>query len=206
LPRTKLQNEQLKQERKQMIAECGLKVFCEKSFNGTQMTDIAKKLGVSHGLIYHYFKNKQELFEYVIDKSEQALSSEIDKIVKSNTNNTEKLIALTDYLLNSSIKDKIFPFQFFTILTKRFQDINLYGIFEKKRKHKHGFFEPLKEIFENGEKNGEFTLTHGFKQSVLLYFSIIHGAILGYILSPESCRESFEFLKTKTIVEIFIKK
>jgi len=206
MPRTKEQNEQLKTERKNMIAECGLKVFCEKSYGGTQMTDIAKKAQISHGLIYHYFKNKEELFDYVLMRSRQSISVELEKIVNSDISNTEKVKQLTDFLINSSIKNKNFPFEFFTLLSRRFQDININGIFEKGKNHKHNVFNSLYNIFEDGEKKGEFYFKNGLKQSTMLYFSIVHGAILGYVLCPEPYRNTFEFLKAETIVEIFTKK
>lgn len=52
-----------KESRKRELAIAGLKVFCEKGFDGATIEDIVKKAGCSHGLFYHYFKNKNEVFD-----------------------------------------------------------------------------------------------------------------------------------------------
>ncbi len=51
---------------KKRIVEAAIQVFAEKGFHQAKMTDIAKKLGVSKGTIYQYFKSKDELFEAVV--------------------------------------------------------------------------------------------------------------------------------------------
>jgi len=206
MPRTQLQNEQIKLQRKNLIAECGLKVFCEKSFDGTQMTDIAKKAEISHALIYHYFKNKQELFDYVILKSQKIFRQQIDEIINSSLSNKDKLSAITDFFIKSSITNKNFPFEFFTLISRRFHDIYLYEIVDTNHKHKNGIFKPIKEIFESGIKTGEFNSNYNITQTMLLYFSIIHGAVLGYVLCPTQIRNTLEFLDTKTVIDIFTKK
>jgi AcrR family transcriptional regulator len=51
---------------KKRIVEAAITVFAEKGFHQAKMTDIAKKLGVSKGTIYQYFKSKEELFLAVV--------------------------------------------------------------------------------------------------------------------------------------------
>ena len=63
MPKTARQLEKIKAERKDQIVLAGLKVFCEKGYDGAKVDDIVKKAGCSHGLFYHYFRNKQEIFD-----------------------------------------------------------------------------------------------------------------------------------------------
>lgn len=46
----------------QKILKAALKIFVDKGFAGTSMSTIAQKAGVPQSLIYHYFKNKEELW------------------------------------------------------------------------------------------------------------------------------------------------
>ena len=57
MPKTARQLEKIKAERKDQIVLAGLKVFCEKGYDGAKVDDIVKKAGCSHGLFYHYFRN-----------------------------------------------------------------------------------------------------------------------------------------------------
>ena len=47
----------------QMAGYC----FAEKGFKKTTMEDVAKRAGVSKGLVFHYFVSKQAIFKAVID-------------------------------------------------------------------------------------------------------------------------------------------
>ncbi len=51
---------------KKRIVDAAIQVFAAKGFHKAKMTDIAKKLGVSKGTIYQYFKSKEDLFEAVV--------------------------------------------------------------------------------------------------------------------------------------------
>jgi AcrR family transcriptional regulator len=51
-----------KEQARVRIIEQALKVFSERGYYRTRMTDIASNLGVSKGAIYQYFESKEQLF------------------------------------------------------------------------------------------------------------------------------------------------
>jgi AcrR family transcriptional regulator len=55
-----------KEERPQEITEAALSAFAEKGYAATRVDDVAKRAGVSKGLLYLYFKTKEDLFKAVI--------------------------------------------------------------------------------------------------------------------------------------------
>ncbi|MGH8193641.1 MAG: TetR family transcriptional regulator [Woeseiaceae bacterium] len=55
-----------KEDRPDEITRAALAAFAEKGFAATRVTDVAKRAGVSKGLLYLYFKTKEELFKAVI--------------------------------------------------------------------------------------------------------------------------------------------
>ena len=55
-----------KEERPQEITAAALAAFAEKGYAATRVDDVAKRAGVSKGLLYLYFKTKEELFKSVI--------------------------------------------------------------------------------------------------------------------------------------------
>ncbi|RPI71888.1 MAG: TetR/AcrR family transcriptional regulator [Desulfobacteraceae bacterium] len=56
----------LKEEIKKRIDRAALKVFSEKGFRDTTMIMVAESAGVSVGNLYHYYKNKKDLFRCLI--------------------------------------------------------------------------------------------------------------------------------------------
>ncbi len=62
-------DEQDFEDRRQQIIDGALQVFASKGFEGATNKDIAAAAGIgSPGLIYHYFKDKSDLFEQVIEQ------------------------------------------------------------------------------------------------------------------------------------------
>ncbi len=54
--------------RKQEILDTALKIFGEKGYEKTSITDIAKEIGVAQGLCYRYFPSKEALFDSAIEQ------------------------------------------------------------------------------------------------------------------------------------------
>ena len=51
-----------KEKRKIDILYKGLELFVKKGYKATKITDIASELNMSVGLLFHYFKSKEELY------------------------------------------------------------------------------------------------------------------------------------------------
>ena len=55
-----------KEDRPQEITAAAFAAFAEKGFAATKVEEVARRAGVSKGLLYLYFKTKEELFKAVI--------------------------------------------------------------------------------------------------------------------------------------------
>lgn len=55
-----------KEDRPQEITAAALQAFAEKGYAATRVEEVAKRAGVSKGLLYLYFKTKEDLFKAVV--------------------------------------------------------------------------------------------------------------------------------------------
>jgi len=55
-----------KEDRPQEITEAAFSVFADKGYASARVEEVARRAGVSKGLLYLYFKTKEELFKAVI--------------------------------------------------------------------------------------------------------------------------------------------
>jgi len=67
-PRTAEQNEEIRQQTRQQIVDAAFELFANEGFSKTSIAAVAKKAGVSKGLIYHYFDSKQAILEAIFDQ------------------------------------------------------------------------------------------------------------------------------------------
>lgn len=54
--------------RRNQLVDTALRLFAEKGFENTTIKDVAGAVGVTQGLIYHYFESKEELLFAAADK------------------------------------------------------------------------------------------------------------------------------------------
>ncbi len=60
-PRSNEQNEAQRAQTRALILQTALKAFAEKGYSAASISYIAKEAGISKGLTYHYFENKEAL-------------------------------------------------------------------------------------------------------------------------------------------------
>lgn len=64
-PRKKEQNELLRESRRLQILDAALTVYVRFGYNGADMDAVAAQAGLAKGLVYYYYKTKQDLFREV---------------------------------------------------------------------------------------------------------------------------------------------
>jgi TetR/AcrR family transcriptional regulator, transcriptional repressor of bet genes len=74
-PRSAAQNETLREQRRAAILEAGLQQFAHDGFERATVGAIARRAGVSQGLIYHYFAGKDDLLRAVFAHSMAAVDA-----------------------------------------------------------------------------------------------------------------------------------
>lgn len=55
-------------EKKERIIKAGFELICENGYHNTDTSKIAKKAGVSTGIVYQYFKDKRSIFMAGLEK------------------------------------------------------------------------------------------------------------------------------------------
>lgn len=58
--------EQQKEKRREEILDAALDLFIRKGYAGTKISDIAEQVGMSTGLLFHYFPSKEKLYEELV--------------------------------------------------------------------------------------------------------------------------------------------
>ena len=81
-----------KEDRPQEITEAAFAAFADKGFAATKVEDVARRAGVSKGLLYLYFKTKEELFKAVIRSVVTPRVDELTRTLDSSELSAEAFI------------------------------------------------------------------------------------------------------------------
>ena len=78
-------------DRRQELLDAAVRVFARKGFRAARVGDIAEEAGVAHGLLYHYFRSKDEVLETIFRDTWQLLVVETERIEASGMPLREQL-------------------------------------------------------------------------------------------------------------------
>lgn len=85
-PRPKHSTPELTEQNRQRLLEAAQDVFAIKGFDGANIREIASKAGLNKTMIYYHFKDKQTLFDMVVETiARPAFKHVFDAIKKDNS-------------------------------------------------------------------------------------------------------------------------
>lgn len=83
--------EKIGSDKYQKIIQAATKVFAEKGFYNSKVSDVAKEAQVADGTIYLYFKNKDDLLISIFEESIDTFTMEVQKSLAQAKGPIEKL-------------------------------------------------------------------------------------------------------------------
>ena len=66
-------------DRRRQILDAAVRVFARQGFHSCRVSDIADEAGVAYGLVYHYFRSKDEVMNELFNERWSLLLAAIDE-------------------------------------------------------------------------------------------------------------------------------
>lgn len=141
------------QKRKDYIANEAVSVFIEKGFHKTKLLDIARKCGMGRTTLYQYFRNKNDIFTYVIESEKAKVIFKFENIKKdSNISSTDKIKKIVEEIItNEFISDIIIIFVELWMLVKREDKEENLDLLQNAIEIRSSFIDLLTKAMEEGE-------------------------------------------------------
>jgi len=133
------------------IIDAARTLFKEYGFKKTTMGDIAMSLGKAKSSLYYYYPGKEEIFEAVINEEMNELLSQIRYAMDEAASSKEKLIAYCRCRLNKLNQ----LYNLSDVLRREIADMQCM-MTDVRSKFDTSHVELVKEILEEGVRNGEF--------------------------------------------------
>ena len=183
MPRSKVQNEQIRAESRQKILSTARRLFAERGFDGCNVSDIAKQAGMSQGNIYWHFASKDDLFQAVLEDGFQAIGATMAQAVMTQGSGLEKFNLFLDGFLALSKEQGGDDFVIIMITfiaqggVRRFAE---FGISTEQIGAE--YHQALNAIFAQGQAEGAFQANLDPNLLTTFFFSFINGLMLMYPL------------------------
>jgi TetR/AcrR family transcriptional regulator, fatty acid metabolism regulator protein len=81
----------LRNAKRQQILDAATRVFANRGYHGARVSDIAREAGIAYGLVYHYFRNKEEILDTIFAERWGAFLEVVEGIAAGPQPAAEKL-------------------------------------------------------------------------------------------------------------------
>ena len=88
-------------DKRRVILDAAVKVFAREGFYGCRVADIADEAGVAYGLVYHYFRSKDEILDTLFLERWGLMLEEIARVDAEPAPVREKLAAIAGFIIDS---------------------------------------------------------------------------------------------------------
>ena len=82
--------------RRRELAEAAFLTLQEFGFKGTTVQRVSERAGMSHGLVHHYFRSKDDLLEAAVRLTNERITKEVLRLLRLATTPQERLNAVIE--------------------------------------------------------------------------------------------------------------
>lgn len=172
-PRNKEQNQQIRDERREVILQAALEVFGRKGLVAAKISDIANAAGLSHGLVYHYFRSKNEIFTELVRKALETSLGIFAYAAQAEGDPLERLRKMTETILSGAFEGES-PYYFLMVIQAYTSDSVPQEVKELAKEKQQLYQEYLTPLVVEGQKLGRIAAGDPLAM-VTAYLSLIQG-------------------------------
>lgn len=92
-------------DRRRQILDAAVRVFARQGYHSCRVSDIADEAGVAYGLVYHYFRSKDEVMNELFTERWSLLLAAIEEVDRRAVSPREKLDAVAGFIIESYRRD-----------------------------------------------------------------------------------------------------
>lgn len=192
-PRTEKQFEEIRVNKKALIMNTALELFANEGYHPSSISKIAKRAGISKGLLYNYFESKEDLLVQIMTVGLEEMFSVFDP-------NNDGVLS-EEEIIN-------FISEIFKMLKENHHYWKLYyAVFLQPKVHKLLASEYEKVLMKFMKMLVDYYKSHGLKnpeQEAMIFGALMDGIAFNYIMNPdffpiesliETVKEKFCYIK-----------
>ncbi len=187
-----------KGDKQEMIIDAALEVFRGKGYANARMADIARRAGVSYGLVYHYFGSKEVLFDIIVETWWNDLYSMMESEIASTGVFRDKLIHIIQFFLETYVKKP----NLISIFVSEVCRSSVYHTEEGLSKFLK-FFSLCEEIMLEGQNKGFLKKDIPPHHLTYIFYGAIETFISVMVLGKEPLTRKRQERAVNAIMEVF---
>jgi TetR/AcrR family transcriptional regulator, fatty acid metabolism regulator protein len=185
-------------DKRRQILDAAIRVFARQGFHATRVADIADEAGVAYGLVYHYFRSKDEVLNELFVERWSLLLAAIEETDRTGEAPRAKLAAVASFIVDSYKHD---PELMKVIIVEVTRAANSFGrthLPEIRRA-----YQSIAKIVEDGQRAGAFRDDIDPMFASMSFYGAIEQLLSGWIFAVIPASDtSFEQAKELVVTTI----
>ena len=172
-----------------------MRVFARKGFHQSRVGDIAEEAGVAHGLLYHYFRSKDEVLETIFRETWTQLVADTQRIEVAGVPLREQLRRFARIYLGSWL---VTP-ELVRVLVREVARSPEVG---DRVDEIRGLFQALQRIIEAGRDRGEVRIDVDAQVAAWAVYGALEEILTGWVLGQLPGEEEDVERAVATVVDV----
>ena len=163
-------------DKRRQILDAAICVLARQGYHGTRVSDIADEAGVAYGLVYHYFKSKDEVLNELFTERWSLLLAAIEEADREQQSARDKLAAVAAFIIDSYRYD---PDLMKVIIVEVTRAANSFG-----RTHLpeiNRAYEMIAKIVADGQADGAFRGDVDSRFASMWFYGAIEQLLSGWV-------------------------
>jgi AcrR family transcriptional regulator len=169
-------NEKLVTEKRRLILDAAVRVFARRGFTQCRVSDIADEAGVAYGLVYHYFRSKDEVLNTLFVERWNVLLEVIRDLDRQDIAGRDKLYAITSFIVDSYRHD---PDLMKVIIVEVTRAANSFG--QTHLRTITEAYDLIAGIVERAQADGTFKSVVSPRFAAMAFYGAIEQVLTGWI-------------------------
>jgi TetR/AcrR family transcriptional regulator, fatty acid metabolism regulator protein len=187
-------NERLAAEKRRLILDAAVRVFARTGFTRCRVSDIADEAGVAYGLVYHYFRSKDEVLDTLFLERWNVMLEVIRDLDGEPMGARSKLGAISSFIVDSYRHD---PDLMKVIIVEVTRAANTFGQTHLAKIREA--YDLLEAIVADAQRSGEFKDAVSPRFAAMAFYGAIEQVLTGWIFDAAAVSDE-EYDQAKAYV------
>jgi TetR/AcrR family fatty acid metabolism transcriptional regulator len=182
-------------DRRRELLDAAVRVFARKGFHGSRVGDIAEEAGVAHGLLYHYFRSKEEVLETIFREVWDLLAEDTNRIEQADVPLREQLRRFARIYLGSWLMTT-------DVIAVLVREIARSPAVDNQMAEVRGVFHSLQRMIEAAQERGEVRADCNPRLAAWVVYGALEEILTGWVLGQLPAEEEDVERAVVTVVDV----
>jgi len=170
-------------------------VFARKGYHTSRVGDIAEEAGVAHGLLYHYFRSKEELLETIFRETWRDVLDAVRAVEETDESARDRLAGVAKILLRAWRRDP-------DLVRVLVREVTRSSHLQERIDEIGAAFAGLERIIARGQEEGEFRSDLDARMTSYVFYGALEEILTGWVLGQLEDGDDAIARAEQTVVEV----